>query len=494
MQPLSVLIVASEVAPFAKTGGLADVSAALARYLAGAGHDVKILMPLYRRVREKVGGLTPHPELQDLKLGDDQGARHVSVSTAPLPGGAGPEVYFLRAPELYDREGIYCQDGDEHLRFGVLSEAAMVICQNLGWAPDVIHANDWHTGLLPLQLKVHFGWDDLFKQTKTVLTLHNMGYQGVFPLDVMGDLRLGGEHHLLWREDVEEERVNFLRTGLLYADALTTVSPTYAKEIQTEEQGMGLEDLLKERGDDLIGIVNGVDYAEWDPRTDEHIKANFGPRELAGKRVCKDALLDRFGLAPAGDDVPVLGVVSRLTPQKGFELLPDMLTVLLQREDLRLVLLGSGEESYEQYFSWLQETFPRHVGFFAGYDEALSHQIEAGSDLFLMPSRYEPCGLNQMYSLRYGTAPIVRRTGGLADTVEEYDPATGEGTGFLFDEFTSHALFDATRKALRVFKEPAHRARLRANGMARDTSWEVQGPRYVELYARLAGRASVPSS
>jgi len=491
MQPLSILIASAEVAPFAKTGGLADVSGALARYLHRAGHDVRVVMPLYASVRARVEGLTPHPLLQDLAIGQGARRRHVSVSAAPLPpasagGPAGPDVYFVRAPELYDREGIYRQDGDEHVRFGVLSEAALVVCQHLGWAPDVVHANDWHTALLPLQQQVQFGWDALFERTRTLLSIHNLGYQGVFGLDALEPLGLAGEHHLLWRQDVDEGRVNFLRTGLLYADALSTVSPTYAREIQTPEQGMGLDDLLRQRAGDLVGILNGIDADEWNPRTDPYTAANYGPDELDGKAACRRAVLDHFGLAPAGEDVPVLGIISRLTGQKGFERLPDVLTVLLQREDLRLVVVGSGEERYEQYFGWLRDTFPRHVGFFAGYDEALSHRIEAGSDLFLMPSRYEPCGLNQMYSLRYGTVPVVRRTGGLADSVVEYDPSAGTGTGFLFDEFSYHALLDAVRRALAAFREPAHRARLRANGMALDTSWDAQGPRYVELYRRLS--------
>ena len=494
MSRLSVLIVSSEIAPFAKTGGLADVSAALGRYLAGAGHDVKLVMPQYARVRERFGAGTPHPALQDVEVGAGERARRVSFSTRPLPPSAGseeaagPEVFFLRDPELFEREAIYDSAGDEHVRFGVLSEAALVLCQHLGWSPDVVHANDWHTGLLPLLLKVRFGWDARFEGTKTLLTIHNLGYQGLFELEALDDLGLADEKHLLWRADTEEGRVNFLRTGLLYADALTTVSPTYAREIQTEEQGMGLDDLLRQRSGDLVGIVNGVDYGEWDPRTDPNLVENYGPGELEGKAACKRDLLRHFDLAPAADDVPGLGCVSRLTHQKGFELLPDVLTVLLQRADLRLVVLGSGEEKYEQYFGWLRETFPRHVGFHAGYDEALAHRVEAGSDLFLMPSRYEPCGLNQMYSLRYGTIPVVRRTGGLADTVDEYDPSDRTGTGFLFDDFDAHALFAALQRALSAFAEPEHREALRANGMAQDTSWDVQGPHYERLYARLLGQ------
>ena len=328
----------------------------------------------------------------------------------------------------------------------------------------MIHCNDWHTGLLPLYLKVGYGWDRLFARTRTVLTIHNIGYQGVFGAAVADELGFDEHRELLHQEDLAEGRLSFLKTGLMYADALTTVSETYAREIQTEEFAMGLQDILRARSESLVGIVNGIDYTEWDPETDPQIARNYSVDDLQGKHECKRALLEEMEL-PFDPEVPVLGIVSRLTMQKGFELLPDILPVLLRRYDMRLVVLGSGEEKYEQYFGWLAHAFGSKVAFRDGYDEALAHRIEAGSDAFLMPSRYEPCGLNQMYSLRYGTPPIVRHTGGLADTVEAYDPETGQGTGFVFHDFSPDALFEAIVRALECLPRPVH---LAASGTQRD--------------------------
>ena len=484
--PLRILLVASEVTPFAKTGGLADVSAALARYLVGAGHDVRLVMPMYSRVQKGDHSFEPERRLQDvpIELGDRKFS--FSVSTAPLPASEA-RVWFLRCPELYGDDEIYGSGPDEHLRFALLCRASLSICQLDQWAPDIVHCNDWHTGLLPLYLKVRYAWDSLFENTKSILTIHNIGYQGLFPEDTLGDLDLAGERHLLDQEDLENGHVSYLKTGLVYADALTTVSETYAREIQTEEFGMGLQDVLQARSDALSGIVNGVDYSEWDPATDERIPHSFSVADMSGKAACKKALLEKFEL-DVDPNAPLFGVVSRLTGQKGFELLPDVLTVLLQRENMRLIVLGSGEEKYENYFQWLRDTYPEKVGVYRGYSEDLAHQIEAASDMFLMPSRYEPCGLNQMYSLRYGTVPIVRATGGLADTVEAYDPRTGRGTGFRFDDFTSQALFDAVKQALQVYGDREAWSRLVKNGMEQDFSWERQGRHYVDLYERLLGR------
>jgi starch synthase len=490
VEPLKVLIAAAEVAPFAKTGGLADVSAALTRHLAGEGHDVRLLMPFYGSVQRKRHDFRAHPALQGLRLafgGRDHG---YSLVTSPLPGSRA-EVLFVHAPELYGREGIYTWDRDEHVRFGLFARAALEVCQRLQWAPDVIHCNDWHTGLVPLYLRAAYAWDRLFERTRTVLTIHNIGYQGVFPADTLHELGFGAHAHLLHQGDLRAGKLNFLKTGLIYADALTTVSETYAREIQTNDFGMGLADLLRARADAIVGIVNGVDYSEWDPATDTRIPQRYSARELGGKRICRAQLMERMKLAPS-ESAPVFGIVSRLTAQKGFELLPEVLPGLL-RGDVRLCVLGSGEERYERYFHWLHGAHPGKVSFWAGYDDELAHWIEAGSDFFLMPSLYEPCGLNQMYSLRYGTVPIVRRTGGLADTVEPFDRSTKRGTGFLFGEFAAHALEDALRRALEAFRDPEAWRALQQNGMAQDFSWQRQGKPYVELYGRLRGRSCAPA-
>jgi starch synthase len=482
MQPLKLCLVSSEVTPFAKTGGLADVAAALARHLAKAKHDVRLFMPLYRRA--KAGHeFTPVPALQDMPLRCGERTYYVSISTARLPKTQF-KAWFVRCPELYDRDGVYTQDQDEHLRFAVLSRAALEVCQWTQWAPDIVHCNDWHTALVPLYLRTVYAWDKLFARTRTVLTIHNIGYQGVFGADKLRELGLEAEKRFLYQEDLNEGRINFLKTGVLYAHALTTVSKTYAREIQGDELGMGLQGLLRQRSENLFGIVNGVDYEVWNPRKDALIAERYSERDLRGKEACKRTLCEQLQLEYDAR-APLIGCVSRLTAQKGFELLPDILPVLLHRADVRLVVLGSGEERYETYFNWLAGAFPKKVAFRAGFDDALAHGIEAGADMFLMPSRYEPCGLNQMYSLRYGTVPIVRRTGGLADTVIEWDATQGTGTGFLFDAFTPEALFETVQRALATWRDEGAWQRLVQNGMVQDFSWEHQIEEYVELYRRL---------
>ena len=486
MTPLKILMVSSEVAPFAKTGGLADVAAALTRQLVADGHDVRLVMPYYARVRqERKGDFQLHARLGGMQLEFGGRTYRYSVMTARLPKSEA-EVLFLDCPELYERPQIYSWERDEHLRFAFLSRAPLQVAQWLGWAPDVVHCNDWHTGLLPLYLRAAFRWDKLFERTRTLLTIHNIGYQGVFGAETADALGFGPHRELLHQGDLAEGKLSFLKTGVIYADALTTVSETYAREIQTADYGMGLQDLLRARADHLVGIVNGVDYGEWDPSRDAKIPQRFSPRDLDGKRVCRRKLMERMKLAP-GDGAPVIGIVSRLTAQKGFELLPEILPALL-KHDVRLAVLGSGEERYEQYFHHLHATHPGKVSFWSGYDDELAHWIEAGSDLFLMPSLYEPCGLNQMYSLRYGTPPVVRRTGGLADTVEPFDRKTRRGTGFLFEAFTAQALAAALRQALECWEDKEAWRALVQNGMAKDFSWTRQARQYVELYGRLAGR------
>lgn len=483
MNPLSICLVSSEVAPYAKTGGLADVTAALARYLTRAGHDVRTFLPLYRRIATGKHEIEPVPGLADLSM--QFGRRRVTYSILRTRMAKSDAPLFLvKCPEFYDREGIYAADGDEHLRFGFLSRAAIEACQHMRWRPDVFHLNDWHTGLVPLYLRTLYAWDRLFERTRTLLTLHNNAYQGIFPASVAADLDLQNETKFLHQEDLREGRLSFLKTGILYATALSTVSRTYAREIQGDELGMGLQGMLRQRDDHLFGIVNGVDVDEWHPSNDTLIPHRYDARDLSGKMRMKAALLAKSGLS-GGPRVPVVGIVSRFTAQKGLDLLHDSLTVFLQREDMRLVVLGSGEERYERYFEWLAKNFPEKVAYKKGYDNELAHWIEAGADLFLMPSRFEPCGLNQMYSMAYGTVPVVRRTGGLADTVQAWDPSTGQGTGFVFENYDAQAFYDALNRALRAWRDPAQWQRLVQNGMAQDFSWERQIQRYVDLYRRL---------
>ena len=484
MSKLRICLVASELTPFAKTGGLADVVAGLGRWLAADGHDARIVLPYYRSVRTGPHAADAKRIVESIEVKSPNGtSQRFSVLQATLPDSTVP-VYLIDCPALFDRDGIYGSGGDEHVRFGLLARATLEICQRLGFQPDIVHCNDWHTALLPLYLRTLYAWDKLFATTKTLLTIHNIGYPGVFPPAVLDDLGLRNQQHFVHQDDLNAGRFSFLKTGVLHAHGINTVSRTYAQEILTPEFGSGLEEDLQRRRDSLTGIVNGVDYGDWNPATDPHIAANFTKDDLAGKAKCKAALMARHGLKPDAL-APVLGVVSRLTWQKGFELLPDVLPVLLHDEDIRFVLLGSGEEKYEKYFQWLRDQFPTKVGFFRGFNDELAHQIEAGSDMFLMPSRYEPCGLNQMYSLRYGTVPIVRRTGGLADTVEQCDVGADTGTGFLFGAFTAEALLDTLRHTLAVWRDQAAWRRLMLRGMNRDFSWQRQGREYVALYKTL---------
>ncbi len=473
------------MAPFAKIGGLGDVCAALPRHLHRRGHDVRPFLPLYGGPGEARAAVEPVGFARDMRIRAGGRTFTCSLWTGALPGG-GPQVHFVECPALFGRPGVYSAEGDEHLRFSVITRASVEGCQRMGFAPDVFHAHDWHAALLPLYLKTVYGWDRLFRDTRTVLTIHNLGYQGVFPSSALPDLALEGAADRLDRGDLEAGRVGFLKTGILHADAVTTVSATYAREILGAELGMGLDPWLRARQGSLVGITNGIDAAEWDPATDPYLPAHFSAGDVAGKGACRARLLEEVGLVPdpAG---PVFGVVSRFTAQKGFDLLFGTLPPLLASEDARLVALGSGESRYEEFFAGLAHRLPGRVAWHGGHREELAHRIEAGADLFLMPSRFEPCGLNQMFSMRYGTLPVVRRTGGLADTVEPWNPATGEGTGFVFDHFTGTGLRWALDVALQAWRDRPAWDRLVRNAMARDFSWDRRVREYEDLFARLAG-------
>lgn len=472
-----ILFVSSEVSPYSKTGGLGDVSSALPACLQAIGHDVSVVTPLYRMVRESDHLLHP--------VYDRVGVRAM--------GGAGFDAYladdgrtwFVDFPPLYDRESIYTNSSDEHLRFLFLTHAALELCRRRGWSPAIAHGNDWQTGMLPLYLRSTYAGDPLFAFTRSVFTIHNLGYQGVFGSAILPDLGLGDQEHLLHQDHLREGRINFMEHALLYADAITTVSPTYAREIQTPEHGAGLDALLRRRSQDLFGILNGIDTNVWNPRIDRHLTAPYSEQNLDDKRQNKAALLRRGGLDEKAETL-LVGVVSRLTAQKGIELMIRPLAKRLQSGRISVVALGSGEKRLENALGQLAEFFPDRAHFQRGYDEGLAHMIEGGADTFLMPSQYEPSGLNQMYSLAYGTPPVVRRTGGLADTVSHYDPTNGQGTGFVFDEYTEDGLAGALDQALQVFPYREEWRRLQLNGMAEDNSWERRGAEYDEIYQRLS--------
>ncbi len=480
---LKICLVSSEFAPLAKTGGLADVCSALSAFLHEAGHDVRPLLPLYRRISHSGLKTAPLDSLQNLSMRLGPHSVTYSIDRAQLPDSS-LDIYLLRCPALYDRDSIYPAGDDEHYRFILLSRAAIEMCQRTGFAPDIFHAHDWHTALIPLFLKTVYAWDRLFAHTRTVLTIHNLGYQGIYGSGILGDLGLNDGARELHQDDLSAGRINFLKTGLLHADVLTTVSPTYAREIQSDEYGMGLQDLLRARRETVFGILNGVDYGEWDPAHDQLIPHRYSPDNLDGKRKNKLALKTELGLTTE-DDAPLIGMVSRLTAQKGIDLIQSVLPEVLRARPLTFAVLGSGEPAFERFFTQLQRAFGGSVCYYNGYSNRLAHWIEAGSDIFLMPSRFEPCGLNQMYSLRYGTVPVVRQTGGLADTVDLYDPGTKAGTGVVFRDYNDAGLRWAVNTALDLFQDKEAWRRIVMNGMAKDFSWARQGAVYVDLFRRL---------
>jgi starch synthase len=487
MAALKICILSSEIMPFAKTGGLADVVGALVRELAGAGHEIRAFMPLYAAVRRAQAGTQSVLGLQNIGVTIGNRVYVFSVRTANVPGTA-IAMYFIDCPELFDRPSVYTRDPDEHRRFLLFTRAVIESCLRLGFAADIFHCHDWHTGFLPLFLKTLYAPVPLFARSRSVMTIHNIGYQGVIPRAFIADLGLQAGEAQLDAADLQFGVINSLKTGIKFADTVTTVSPTYAREITATSLGMGMESTLRARNDPVIGILNGVDYREWDPRHDPHLSAHFSPEDLLGKRANRQQLLGASGLDP-DEQKPLVAMVTRLASQKGIDLLLEPLPKLLGEQAFALVVLGSGDERYASFFQSLTRRFPRQAAFSSGHDEPRAHLIEAGGDIFLMPSQYEPCGLNQMYSLRYGTIPIVRRTGGLADSVRHYEPATGEGTGCVFNDYDPPAVEWALRTTLDWFADPRGWRRLMRNAMLEDFSWSRQIERYVEVFRETIARA-----
>ena len=480
---MRVLFVSSEVAPFSKTGGLGDVSGALPQALAARGHEVLVVTPLYGRIDLKRFPMHPVRALQGLSV--QMGSRRVELSgsVAQVPGN--PPVYFVNSPHSFRRHTIYTNDADEHRRFLTLVHGALLFAQRLRFAPDIIHVHDWQTAMLPLILRVNYSWDQqIFGRSRTVLTIHNLSYQGKFPASIAPELGLRGQEYLLHQDQLRDGVINFLLHGILYANAITTVSPTYAQEIRTPEHGEGLDWALRSRSDVLFGILNGVDADAWNPARDKLIPYRYDALDLTGKERNKNALLARFRL-PSMPGAPLVGIVSRLASQKGLDLVPEGLLPMLRAGSVQVAVLGQGERRLEGVFQDLRNWFPRQVAFQRQFDESLAHQIQAGSDFILVPSRFEPCGLTQMYGLRYGTVPIVRKTGGLADTVEPWSPSRRTGTGVVFNDFNSEAVHWAAGAARELYQDRSTYRLLQRNGMGRNFSWDVQVQEYERLYAML---------
>jgi starch synthase len=481
--PLKICFASAEVTPFAKAGGLADVSGALLKYLHADGHDVRLFMPGYSSIQREGLEIYPVDFLSNLSLTLGSYRYDFSVSTAQLPGSS-TFVYLVDCPAAFHRPSIYTLDADEHRRFLLLTHAAFICCQRMAFAPQIMHFNDWHTAAGTLLMRSTYAWDRLFQGARSVLTVHNIGYQGIISSAVHAEVLPGGPITMFDAADFAAGRINLLRTGLAYADRITTVSPTYARELRTAEYGMGLEGLLRKRTDAIVGILNGVDYDEWDPRRDHYVTPHYGANQLGTKSDIKEQFLQRINLAN-GTRIALIGIVSRLATQKGFDLLIDCMPRLLQAREFNLVVLGTGEPRYENFFTELQRRFPARVHFERRYSDELAHWIEAASDMFLMPSRYEPCGLNQMYSMRYGTVPIVRRTGGLADSVQHFDADSGSGTGIVFNDYNADGVTWAINTALDLYQNRGAWRRLMQNGMAQDYSWSRQVHGYIELYDSL---------
>jgi starch synthase len=478
-----ILMVSSESSPWAKSGGLADVVGSLPLELARTGHSVAVVIPGYGSGRDAPADRV----LTGIPI--PAAGRIFPVSVRALTA-SGVTTFFVDQPELYDRPGLYGDRKgdypDNHIRFAVLCRAALEVSRRL-FPADILHCHDWQASLLPAWIKGRTVTDPHFLGAKTLLTIHNLGYQGVFSRAIMSDIGLSPR--LFTPEGFEFwGKISFLKAGIVFADVLTTVSPKYAKEIQTPEYGFGLDGLLRRRRNDLTGILNGVDYAHWNPETDALLPANYSVRDLSGKQACKRSLLEEMGFPPAtanGPDTPVVGVVSRFTSQKGFDLLAEVAADLFEGAGakIRLVALGSGEAEWEELFRDLAARYPDQVRVRFGYDERLAHRIEAGSDMFLMPSRYEPCGLNQIYSLRYGTVPVARATGGLDDTIVSIP---GEAaTGFKFHDYNGKALLAAVRAACALWGDQPSWKAMMVRGMQKDFSWAVSAAAYSRLYRGL---------
>jgi starch synthase len=486
---MRIVVASSEVVPFSKTGGLADVAASLPKALAQAGHEVAVITPYYPQQRARwPAGVVVEPTGQsvDVKIADRIVSARILRSTIP---GSTATVFLIDQPGYYDRPGLYQERDrdyrDNSERFIFFSRAVIEACRVLGWQPDIIHANDWQTALLPALVRLEASHQPQFARTATVFTIHNLAFQGQF---WHWDMLLTGLdwRYFNWREMEFFGNLNLMKTGVVFADVVTTVSPTYAREIQTPEFGCGLNGVLSSKRDDLVGILNGVDMDHWNPATDPLIAERYRSTTVAqGKPVCKAQLQERMKL-PVRMDVPLFGLISRLTGQKGLDLICDCAADFAAL-DIQAVFLGSGDPNFEQRLRDLAKAHPQKIAATIGYDEVLSHQIEAGADVFLMPSQYEPCGLNQMYSLIYGTVPIVRSVGGLADSVvdaHETNLSNGTANGFSFYDYRSDVLFRQMCRAIGLFHDQQTWRQLQRTGMERDWSWNRSATEYVNVYQR----------
>jgi starch synthase len=485
---MNIAFVASEGVPFSKTGGLADVVGALPRALASLGHQVSVYLPRYRQT--KLPDTTT--VVRSVTVPFDDQYRFASVVMAPPQGNI--RYYFVEYPPYFDRDALYGTAAgdypDNAERFALFCRTVLE-ASKIVRPPQIFHCHDWQAAMVPVLLRTVYAEDPAFRETGSVFTIHNMGYQGLFPPDTLPLLMLPWDLFTITKMEFFGQ-VNFLKGALTYSDYVTTVSKKYSQEIQTAEYGFGLEGVLRDRASTVTGILNGVDYDEWSPQTDKFITAKYSPQDLSAKAKDKQDLLQAFGVKNADPKLPVIGIVSRFAAQKGFDLIAQIAD-RLAREEMIIVALGAGDKAYEEMFLRLNKQFPNKIAVKVAYDNAIAHKIEAGADMFLMPSRYEPCGLNQIYSLKYGTVPIVRATGGLDDTIEPWDARSGKGTGFKFTEYNGESLLLTIRQALQAYRDQTSWQVLMRNGMNKDFSWGASAREYGKVYEKVRQIRTTPA-
>ena len=476
---LKILLVSAEVHPFAKTGGLADISGALPVALKKLGHDIRVIMPKYpctSKAGQKIQAL-------QMELNIPGFQKKGSLFKSELAGGV--PLYLVQHDGYFKREHLYGEPGSDYPdsveRFSFFSQAALEAVKSLDFKPDIIHCNDWHTGLIPVYLKSLYRNDAWFSKTKTLFSIHNLGYQGNFP---RSQLKTTGLDESLFHQEGLEfyGQFSFLKGGLMFADVLSTVSPAYSREIQTPELGFGMDGILRKRSDRLYGILNGIDDTTWNPKTDPLIPANYGPKSLSSKKQCREDLMQMFSLK-LNKGTPILCMITRLLEQKGIDFIVEA-RAALDKQDLSLVVLGTGVTKYESFFKQWSRERPDRIATELKFDEALGHRILAGSDMILMPSHYEPCGLTQMYAMKYGTVPIVRAVGGLKNSVQEFNAKTGKGTGFKFKTPQAKFFLKSLEKALSCYHQTKTWKKLMLNGMAKNHSWENSAKQYSRLYRK----------
>ncbi len=486
---MKVVFVTSEMTPYAKTGGLADVCGSLPGELVDLGYEVCVVMPRYKKVDSSKFGLKKVVEGLEIPVGSERKFARVysALHQEKL------EVYFIDSAEFFGRDELYGTPhgdyADNDRRFAFFQHGALEFLKIANFKPDILHCHDWQAGLIPVYLKTVYKTDPFFKKTRTIFTIHNLAYQGNFPPDTLPTTGLGWEEFHMERMEFYG-KVSFLKGGIVYADAVTTVSERYAQEIQTTEFGCGMEGVLKKRKADLYGIVNGIDLEEWNPETDSAIAFPYSLSNLDKKAICKEALQKENNLE-VNPDIPVFGLISRLADQKGFDILAPVMNDFAKKLGAQLVLLGTGEEKYHLLFRDLAKKYSKKFGCNILFDPKMAKRIYAGADVFLMPSYYEPCGLGQLIAMRYGTVPLVRETGGLADTVTDFNTRTGEGNGFVFKDYKPEALYKAMDKVVSTFKDKKTWLGIMKNGMKSDFSWKASAKKYVELYKQAERKALV---